>query len=127
VRWILHGVLFVAPAAGVFGVLPRVGGLTRDAAGLRHARPAFLVAAVVAQAVSLAATPSSTRISPKFTFSRTSRGSSATGHSADRGGRAPANVGINSTIATDFWPAPAISRCGGIDVRSLSRLYDSRA
>ena len=53
VRWILHGVLFVALAAGVFGVLPRVGGLTRDAAGLRHARPAFLAAAVVAQVVSL--------------------------------------------------------------------------
>jgi len=34
-------------------VLPRLGGLTRDAAGLRHARPGFLVAAVVAQAVSL--------------------------------------------------------------------------
>jgi uncharacterized protein (TIRG00374 family) len=53
VRWILHGVLFVALAAGVFGVLPRLGGLTRDAAGLRHARPAVRVAAVVAQAVSL--------------------------------------------------------------------------
>ena len=52
-RWILHGVLFVALAAGIFGVLPRLGGLTRDAAGLRHARPGFLVAAVVAQAVSL--------------------------------------------------------------------------
>ena len=34
-------------------MLPRLGGLTRDAAGLRHARPGFLVAAVVAQAVSL--------------------------------------------------------------------------
>ena len=52
-RWIAHGVLFVALAAGIFGVLPRLGGLTRDAAGLRHARPGFLVAAVVAQAVSL--------------------------------------------------------------------------
>ena len=52
-RWILHGVLFVALAAGVFGLLPRLGGLTRDASGLRHARPAFIVAAVVAQAVSL--------------------------------------------------------------------------
>jgi hypothetical protein len=49
----MHGVLFVALAAGIFGVLPRLGGLTREAAGLRHARPAFLVAAVVAQAVSL--------------------------------------------------------------------------
>jgi uncharacterized protein (TIRG00374 family) len=53
VRWIVHGVLFVALAAGIFGVLPRLGGLTRDAAGLRHARPGFLVAAVVAQAASL--------------------------------------------------------------------------
>jgi uncharacterized protein (TIRG00374 family) len=54
VRWIVHGVLFVALAVGVFGVLPRLGGLTRDAASLRHGRPAFMVAAVVAQAVSLA-------------------------------------------------------------------------
>ena len=54
VRRILHAVLFVALAAGVFGLLPRLGGLTRDAAGLRHARPAFVVAAVVAQAISLA-------------------------------------------------------------------------
>ena len=38
---------------GHFGVLPRLGGLTRTPAGLRHARPAFLVAAVVAQAISL--------------------------------------------------------------------------
>src|SRR5580658_10910734 len=53
VRWIVHGVLLVALAAGIFGVLPRLGGLTRDAAGLRQARPAFLAAAVVAQAVSL--------------------------------------------------------------------------
>src|SRR5271156_4832902 len=53
VRWIVHGVLFVALVAGVFGLLPRLGGLTHDAAGLRHARPAFLVAAIVAQAVSL--------------------------------------------------------------------------
>ncbi|HEX9355519.1 MAG TPA: hypothetical protein VF933_17095, partial [Streptosporangiaceae bacterium] len=53
VRWIVHGVLFVALAAGVFGLLPRLGGLTHDAAGLRHARPPFLVAAIVAQALSL--------------------------------------------------------------------------
>jgi len=53
VRWILHGVLFVALAAGIFGLLPRLGGLTRDAAGLRHARLPFLVAAIVAQAISL--------------------------------------------------------------------------
>jgi uncharacterized protein (TIRG00374 family) len=53
VRWIVHGVLLVALAAGVFGLLPRIGGLARDASGLRHARPAFVVAAVLAQAVSL--------------------------------------------------------------------------
>jgi uncharacterized protein (TIRG00374 family) len=50
----MRGVLFVALAAGVYGLLPRLGGLTHDAAGLRHARPVFVVAAVVAQAVSLA-------------------------------------------------------------------------
>src|SRR5215467_7204467 len=54
VRRIVHVVLFIALAAGVFGLLPRLGGLTRDAAELRHARPAFVVAAVVAQAISLA-------------------------------------------------------------------------
>jgi uncharacterized protein (TIRG00374 family) len=53
VRWIVHGALFVALAAGIFGVLPRLGGLTHEAAGLRHARPAFLAAAIVAQAASL--------------------------------------------------------------------------
>ena len=53
VRWIVHGVLFVALVAGIFGLLPRLGGLTHDAAGLRHARPAFLAAAIVAQALSL--------------------------------------------------------------------------
>jgi uncharacterized protein (TIRG00374 family) len=53
-RWIVRGVLLVALAAGVFGLLPRLGGLTHDAAGLRHARPVFVVAAIVAQAVSLA-------------------------------------------------------------------------
>jgi len=52
-RWVVHGVLFVALAAGVFTLLPRLGGLTHDAAGLRHARPVFVVAAIVAQAVSL--------------------------------------------------------------------------
>jgi hypothetical protein len=46
-------VLFVALVAGVFGLLPRLGGLRHDAAGLRHARPAFVAAAIVAQAVSL--------------------------------------------------------------------------
>jgi len=44
----------VALVAGVFGLLPRLGGLRHDAAGLRHARPAFVAAAIVAQAVSLA-------------------------------------------------------------------------
>src|ERR1700761_8430758 len=52
VRWIAHGVLFVALAVGIFGLLPRLGGLTRDAAGLRHARPAYLAAAIVAEAIS---------------------------------------------------------------------------
>jgi hypothetical protein len=33
VRWIVHGLLFVALVAGIFGLLPRLGGLTRDAAG----------------------------------------------------------------------------------------------
>jgi uncharacterized protein (TIRG00374 family) len=46
-------VLFVALAAGVFGLLPQLGGLARDATGLRHGRPGFMVAAVVAQAASL--------------------------------------------------------------------------
>ena len=32
VRWMVHGVLLVALVAGVFGVLPRIGGLARDAA-----------------------------------------------------------------------------------------------
>ena len=53
-RRIWHVVLFLALAAGVFGLLPRLGGLAHDAAGLRHGHPAFMVAAVVAQAASLA-------------------------------------------------------------------------
>jgi uncharacterized protein (TIRG00374 family) len=53
-RWIVHVVMLVALAAGVFGLLPRLGGLTHDAAALQHARPAFVVAAIVAQAASLA-------------------------------------------------------------------------
>ncbi len=53
-RWIVHGVMFVGLVVGLFGLLPRLGGLTHDAADLRHARPAFVAAAVVAQAVSLA-------------------------------------------------------------------------
>jgi uncharacterized membrane protein YbhN (UPF0104 family) len=52
-RWVVRGVLFVALVAGVFVLLPRLGGLRHDAAGLRHARPVFVVVAVVAQAVSL--------------------------------------------------------------------------
>jgi len=52
-RWIAHTVLFVALAAGIFAVLPRLGGLTHEATGLRHARPGFLIAAIVAQAISL--------------------------------------------------------------------------
>jgi uncharacterized membrane protein YbhN (UPF0104 family) len=53
VRWIVHGVLFVALVAGVFALLPRLGGLRHDATGLRHARPASLAAAIAAQALSL--------------------------------------------------------------------------
>jgi uncharacterized protein (TIRG00374 family) len=53
-RWVVRGVLFVALVAGVFGLLPRLGGLRHDAAGLRHALRAFVAAAIVAQAVSLA-------------------------------------------------------------------------
>jgi hypothetical protein len=52
-RWAVHVVLFAAVAVGVFGLLPRISGLTHYAAGLRHASPAFFVAAVLAQAVSL--------------------------------------------------------------------------
>jgi len=51
--WVMRGVLFVALAVGVFGLLPRLGGLKHDAASLRHARPAFVAAAIVAQAISL--------------------------------------------------------------------------
>jgi hypothetical protein len=40
---------------------------------------------------------------------RTSRVSSATKHVDARSGRAQAAPRITSTIATDFWPAPAIS------------------
>src|SRR6266702_3637675 len=53
-RWIVHGVMFVGLVVGLFGLLPRLGGVTHEAADLRHARPAFVAAAVVAQAVSLA-------------------------------------------------------------------------
>jgi uncharacterized membrane protein YbhN (UPF0104 family) len=45
--------MFVALAAGVFGLLPRLGGLSHDAAALRHARPAFVAVAIVVQAASL--------------------------------------------------------------------------
>ncbi|HUK72589.1 MAG TPA: hypothetical protein VLW50_28135 [Streptosporangiaceae bacterium] len=36
--WVVHGLLLAALIAGLFGLLPRLGGLTRDAAALRHAR-----------------------------------------------------------------------------------------
>jgi uncharacterized protein (TIRG00374 family) len=49
-----NGVMLVALAAGVYALLPRLGGLSRDAAELRHARPFFAAAAVVAQGLSLA-------------------------------------------------------------------------
>jgi uncharacterized protein (TIRG00374 family) len=51
---VAHAVLFAALTAGVFGLLPRLGGVAHDAAELRQARPGFIVAAVVAQAASLA-------------------------------------------------------------------------
>src|SRR6202012_2571856 len=51
-RPVLAGVLLVALAAGIFGLLPRLGGLTREAGGLRHARPAYLAAAIAAEAIS---------------------------------------------------------------------------
>src|SRR2546430_15722988 len=57
VRWIVHGALFGALAAGVFGLLPRLGVLTHDAAGLPHPRPAILAAARGAQARSLGRLP----------------------------------------------------------------------
>jgi hypothetical protein len=43
-RWIVHVISFVALAVGVLSVLPRLGGLTRDAADLRYGRPAFMAA-----------------------------------------------------------------------------------
>jgi len=51
--WVFRGFVLVALAVGVLVLLPRIGGLARDAAALRHARPAFVAAAVVAQAGSL--------------------------------------------------------------------------
>ena len=51
-RWIVHGVLFVALVAGIFGLLPRLGGLSRRR-GPAARSPAFLAAAIVAQALSL--------------------------------------------------------------------------
>ncbi len=51
-RRILAGVLLAALAAGIFGLLPRLGGLTREAGGLRYARPAYLAAAIAAEAIS---------------------------------------------------------------------------
>jgi uncharacterized protein (TIRG00374 family) len=53
-RWVVHVALLLALVAGIYGLLPRLGGLSHEAAGLRHGRPVFMVAAVVAQAVSLA-------------------------------------------------------------------------
>jgi uncharacterized membrane protein YbhN (UPF0104 family) len=52
VRRVGNGVMFVGLAPGVYALLPRLGGLSRDAAELRHARPAFVAAAVVAQGLS---------------------------------------------------------------------------
>jgi uncharacterized protein (TIRG00374 family) len=47
-------VLLAALVAGLFGLLPQLGGVTREAAALRHARPALIVASIVAQGLSLA-------------------------------------------------------------------------
>lgn len=47
-------VLLIALVAGLFGLLPQLGGVTREAAALRHARPALMVASVLAQGLSLA-------------------------------------------------------------------------
>jgi uncharacterized membrane protein YbhN (UPF0104 family) len=52
-RRIVDGLLVVAMVAGVYLRLPRLGGWAREAAALGHARLAFAVAAIVAQAVSL--------------------------------------------------------------------------
>jgi uncharacterized protein (TIRG00374 family) len=54
IRRVGNGLMVVGLAAGIYVLLPRLGGLSRDAAELRHARPASVVAAVAAQAVSLA-------------------------------------------------------------------------
>jgi uncharacterized membrane protein YbhN (UPF0104 family) len=53
-RWVVRGLLLVGLAVGLFGVLPRLGGLARDTAELRHARRLSVAAAIVAQAISLA-------------------------------------------------------------------------
>ena len=53
-RRVGNSVVVVGLAVFLYGLLPRIGGLSRDAAELRHARPAFVVASVVAQAASLA-------------------------------------------------------------------------
>ena len=53
-RWVVRGLLLVGLAVGLYGVLPRLGGLARDTAELRHARRLLVAAAIVAQAVSLA-------------------------------------------------------------------------
>ena len=53
-RRVGNSVVVVGLAVFLYGLLPRIGGLSRDAAELRHARPTFVVASVVAQAASLA-------------------------------------------------------------------------
>jgi uncharacterized protein (TIRG00374 family) len=52
-RWVVRGLVLVALGVGLFGLLPRLGGLSQDAVELRRARPAWVVAAVIAQALSL--------------------------------------------------------------------------
>jgi uncharacterized protein (TIRG00374 family) len=51
--WIVRVVLFAALVAGLFGLLPKLGGVTREAAALRHAKLGFMLAAVIAQGISL--------------------------------------------------------------------------
>jgi uncharacterized protein (TIRG00374 family) len=52
--WAGRFLLLAALGAGLFGLLPQIGGLTHEATALRHARPFFVVAAVIAQGLSLA-------------------------------------------------------------------------
>jgi uncharacterized membrane protein YbhN (UPF0104 family) len=52
-RRILWVVAFVLLAAGVYGLLPRLADLGKEAEVLRHADPWLVLAALVAEAASL--------------------------------------------------------------------------